>query len=243
MRRFPLAATAAVFLALTGTLLFGGMAARAAGTVPVPVIEHAIGLLEFNGLQTAYTKAGKPRVKALEAILGADISAAERDAAWKAYKAPKGAPAALPDTASITALNAEVAGLKSDLATSTAGRQRAEIALSVAKRELREVLDANTALQRQVTGARAEAAQAKMRYTGLMADAQADRTAAAEARREAKATLADALAREAGAGPPVNRSCRKPLERVLNAGFTWAGNLSTSRDEVANARAACLPPS
>ena len=33
-----------------------------------------------------FTKGGKPEVKALEAILGFDITAAERDAAWAAFQ-------------------------------------------------------------------------------------------------------------------------------------------------------------
>ncbi len=45
-------------------------------------IEDAINNLEV-GHEDHWTKAGKPEVKALEAALGFDISAAERDAAWE----------------------------------------------------------------------------------------------------------------------------------------------------------------
>ena len=214
--------------------------AHAAGTVPGKAIEHAIGILEVKGDRAAYTKAGKPRVKALETILGEDISAAERDAAWKAFKAPK----PMSDTAAMTALNGRVAELESDLKSAIALRHRAEIDLSVKNRELSAALDAHTALQRKAErnerALRAEAAGVKAEYQDRLATAKADRDAAARLKREAQALHAEATKREAGSGPAVSRACRGPLQKVLNAGFTWAGNLDVSRDDVAAARVICL---
>ena len=47
---------------------------------------HAIAIIDGN--PAAFTKSGKPRVKALESVLGFGISAADRDAAWKVYREP-----------------------------------------------------------------------------------------------------------------------------------------------------------
>lgn len=49
---------------------------------PAGAITDAIGALE-PGNPDHWTKAGKPRVKALEERLGHDISAADRDLAWR----------------------------------------------------------------------------------------------------------------------------------------------------------------
>ena len=48
-------------------------------------IVDAIGKLE-DGNAEHWTKGGKPEVRALEAVLNYDITAAERDAAWDAYQ-------------------------------------------------------------------------------------------------------------------------------------------------------------
>ena len=215
--------------------------AHAAGTVPGKAIELAIGILEHKGDRSAYTKAGKPRVKALETILGEDISAAERDTAWKAFKAPK----PLPDTASLTALNGEIATLKSTLKASTAGRHRAETDLGVAKKELAAALRAHSALQRKarqdIEAARNDAVVVKARYNRLMADAERERAAAARTKREASARLAEAKQRERGAGPSSSRSCREAIDDVvLNGPTTWVGNLKLDDEGRARLRVACL---
>ena len=53
-------------------------------------IVTAISRLEAGNIDH-WTKSGKPEVRALEAALGYDISAAERDAAWAACQANKAA--------------------------------------------------------------------------------------------------------------------------------------------------------
>ena len=60
--------------------------ALADDTMDITGIMDAIRSLE-PGNPTHWTKAGKPRVKALEERLGYDISAADRDAAWQYFDA------------------------------------------------------------------------------------------------------------------------------------------------------------
>lgn len=197
------------------------------------LIRGAIGILEFNRVETQWTKSGKPRVDAIEGVLKADISAADRDAAWKAHKAPK-------PTAGLAVLQNRIATLETRENELLREAQKQRIEASRAKRERNEALAANTRVQRKVAEARAEAQKVKDRYAALTRATKADRAAAAADRREAVLTLQEARNRERGAGPAVNRACRKPLEKVLRAGWTWAGNLDTSRDDVAAARAVCL---
>lgn len=201
------------------------------------LIQSAIAVLEFNRVEAQWTKSGKPRVDAIERVLKADISAADRDAAWKAHKAPK-------PTAGLAVLQNRIAALEAREHELLREAQKQRIDASMAKRERNEALAANTRVQdearRAVEKARVDAAAVKHRYRALMADAERDRKAAAADRREAALTIEDAKKRERGAGPAVNRACRKPLEKVLRARWTWAGNLDTSRDDVAAARAVCL---
>ncbi len=46
----------------------------------------AIGLLNPDD-ESHFTKGGKPEIKALEALIGGSVTAAERDAAWEEFKA------------------------------------------------------------------------------------------------------------------------------------------------------------
>ncbi len=62
----------------------------AAGTLEVR-IESAIRSLDRND-EPLWTKSGKPRVLAIERVLGEDISAAQRDASWRAVEADRTAP-------------------------------------------------------------------------------------------------------------------------------------------------------
>ena len=50
------------------------------------VIAEAIRVLEIGRKKTSWTKTGEPQVKAIEAVVGFDIDAAERDAALEARK-------------------------------------------------------------------------------------------------------------------------------------------------------------
>ena len=50
------------------------------------MIAEAIRVLEIGRKKTSWTKTGEPQVKAIEAVVGFDIDAAERDAALEARK-------------------------------------------------------------------------------------------------------------------------------------------------------------
>lgn len=215
--------------------------AHAAGTVPAQSIEAAIGILEFRGDKAAYTKSGKPRVRALEAVLGADISAAERDAAWKSFKAPK----ALPDTSAITALNSKIAALKADLSDTRYAHGKAVLELAVTKKELREALDANTRIasdaERAVNEAQANAEAVKNRYTSMLAHAQSDRARAADERRMAQTANAEAQERKRLAGSATTKGCWDALsEHVLDKDTGWFGSsVSVEKKERSALRSAC----
>ena len=51
----------------------------------------AIGVLVAEGNPIDFNRSGSPQVRSLEKILGYDISNAERDSAWKTYKAEQNA--------------------------------------------------------------------------------------------------------------------------------------------------------
>lgn len=201
--------------------------ASAAGTVPIATIEDAIGVLEFSDQDGGlYTQDGKPRVDALEILLGEDISAAERDQAWKLYRAPK-----------VEAVAVDTSHLERRIATLTSERDAARSAnqsiRDQASREIRE--------------AWSNARASKAKYDGLMDGAETDRRAAralkakaADLRDEAKKVMREAKARERGAGPSSSRDCRAALREVVNADWSWTGNLKTDESDVNAARTACL---
>ena len=51
-------------------------------------VAAAIGELDPDD-EGSWTKSGKPEIKALEALLGADLTAAMRDEAWAAFQAAR----------------------------------------------------------------------------------------------------------------------------------------------------------
>ena len=59
-----------------------------AGPAGVGSVVAAIGELDPDDAGS-WTKSGKPELKALEALLGADLTAAERDEAWAAFQAAR----------------------------------------------------------------------------------------------------------------------------------------------------------
>lgn len=210
--------------ALALMLTFAADAAPKREGVTPALVEGAIAILAFNHDPAQWTKAGKPRVAAIEKLINADISAKDRDAAWKAYKNP--APAVAPvsvDASKVAALEAEVAQLKTtlDIGVDTVaalerkiGRheetiahersraERAENHVATARRNAQRVMDEHAALN--------AAAREQLRQ------ASADRVLAGRVLEEAKA-------REAGAGPAASRDCRRALRQVVDAGWTWGG--------------------
>lgn len=80
----------AVLIAAVAGIALANLAEAApkrAGVTPA-LIGSAIAILDFNRDAGQWTKAGKPRVDAIESVLRADISAADRDSAWNAYRNP-----------------------------------------------------------------------------------------------------------------------------------------------------------
>ena len=113
-------------------------------------IVYAIGVLD--GDAERFTKSGKPRVKALEALLDADASGAERDAAWATYKAMQdggasgGGGEAVPDPAVVK----ELAALKDDYSRLEQTMLDEREAARMAEANLRASRSARDRLQRQV---------------------------------------------------------------------------------------------
>jgi len=239
------AAIIAAFVALSVSL--AEAAPKRPGVTP-ELIGGAIAILQFNRDDAQWTKAGKPRVDAIEGVLQADISAADRDAAWKAYKTP----AVAYNSGQESAINAQrLTQLEADLAAATHARAEAMTVIARLTRDRDEWQSRAAAAEDQIDLAVAAAGQTKQHYENALADLEADRHVAATARqaaeadaaatrREADAVLAEALARERGAGPPANRDCRRVLAKVLGADWTWAGNLKAERNDVAAAHAACF---
>ena len=226
-RRHPIRHLGGLAVAFAFAALTFSSTVDAAGTVASDVIEDAIGILEFKGDQAQYTKAGKPRVKALESILGADISAAERDAAWKLYKTPK-VEAVPVDTSQ---LEGHIADLTGHLETARARADRAEASIANIKWEA----------ETRIAQATADAAASKRLYDNLIAGAERDRDAAKSELVEAGRVLAEAEARERGAGPPASRDCRAAISgHVINGDRTWAGNLKLPDAGLESIKRACL---
>lgn len=232
------AAVIAVGVLLAAAVSTATAAPKRPGVTP-ELIGGAIAILDFNRDDAQWTKGGKPRVDAIENILNADISAAERDAAWDAWRSP---PVPAADTAQ----------LEADLSAAMKARAEAMTVIATLTRDRDEWQSRAVAAEDRIDLAVSAAGQTKQRYENALSDLEADRHVAATARhaaeadaaatrREADAVLAEALARERGAGPPASRDCRKPLAKVLNAGWTWpTGNLKTTRTDVAAAKAACF---
>lgn len=235
-------------------------------------IGHAISVLEHTRATRPgeWTKSGKPRVDAIERLLGRDISAAQRDRAWKARKNPTPPPEAVPAIVQDPDLAAKLAAAeraRDDLIVTRKAQEDAHAALELERDGWRSraasaestLASLQASFDSRVATARRDARAAERQYNDLMAAAERDRKAAANARsgattvlREAEsearqmradaaALLRDAQAREAGSGPPASRACASAIDRVFSAGWTWpTGNLKTNRDDVATARAVCF---
>lgn len=236
----PFAALAVAVAALTfsvGLTTSDPAAAPERPGVTPDLIGSAIAILDFNRAPADWTKAGKPKVAAIERVLGADIAAADRDGAWRAYENPP--PAAAETVAVDAGLRAELAKAHSDLALKAgevnAWRSRAEAA------------------ERRIDSAVSQAHRSKQRYDDALAGLEADRDIAATARaaaerdaaatrREAAAVLDEARARERGAGPPASRDCRTALRRVvIDADTGWfSGDVGVDEKGRAALANACL---
>ena len=155
---------------------------------------HAIAIIDGN--PAAFTKSGKPRVKALESVLGFDISAADRDAAWKVYQEPSApvtvnAPVEIryvdrPDDAAVK----ELAALKDDYSRLQAQYGDAAMARDSSQRRVRDL-------------------------SAQLAKAQSDASA--------MAFRADALAEEVRAARGGIAPCVSERERLsLRIAETWA---------------------
>ena len=53
---------------------------------PEPAIDDVIEAIEILNSETDFAKNGKPKVEAIEAVLGQNISAETRDKAWELYQ-------------------------------------------------------------------------------------------------------------------------------------------------------------
>lgn len=100
------------------------------------------------GASVHWTKTGKPKVSAIEAIAGLDISGAERDAAWAAY-------------AEWEARRGELRQLRSALASVTAERDRRRTDASALRAERDQARADARAGARAAAQARNEAADAQ----------------------------------------------------------------------------------
>ncbi len=70
---------------IAGDVFVGDTTGPSANESTVSLVD-AIGLLKPDD-ESHFTKGGKPEIKALEALIGGSVTAAERDAAWEEFKA------------------------------------------------------------------------------------------------------------------------------------------------------------
>lgn len=163
---------------------------------------HAIGVIDGNPAD--FTKSGKPRVKSLERVLGLDISAADRDQAWKTYKNP--APAACPivEASTCPSVDPELqAKLDASLAA-LAAEQLKSRDLATSLREARSATEEQTARAKKAEGKIAESMRIARRAE------QASETAVSRAaKREA---AAEAKTRALLSGRPVCQIERGELQ-------------------------------
>ena len=181
---------------------FGGPANAAEQPSLETRIVHAIGVIDGNAED--FTKAGPPRVRSLKRVLGFDVTAAQRDAAWDAYQA-RALPAEPALQAKLDAaleafavVSADKADLRANLeaTTAAAGKQRARA----------------EAAEAEVDRARGEAREANWRATNRVREA--NRRAATA---EAAAKLAEAKTAALMSGLPVCSDERA----VLAADESW----------------------
>lgn len=236
MRSFhKCAAVIAVGILVAVAMNVASAAPKRPGVTP-DLVAGAIALLEFNHDPTEWTQGGKPKVAAIEKILNADISAADRDLAWQSHKAgPAGAGAA-------AQLEADLSAAVQDRDDALADSLETRRALEVMTRERGRWQDRAERAEASIEAVRRSAQAAQARYEGLMADAEADRAAAARLQREARSVLADAEARERGAGPPASRDCREALrDLVIDADVGWlSGDVKVDEKGRSALAGACL---
>lgn len=226
MRRSLGIATVAALAAVA--VSFAEAAPKRAGVTP-DLIQGAIGILEFNRDEAEWTKSGKPRVDAIESLLEADISAADRDHAWDLHRTPVVEAVAV-DTSEFQARIADLENQVHDFrARNNELGDHLEAARARADRAESRIFTAET-----------RAAEAKAHYDGLLDGARRNRDAAAKLKAEAAGVLLQAEARERGAGPPASLDCQKALRPVFRSGWSWTGNLKTSKANVGAAEKACF---
>ena len=235
MRRFLGIATVAGLAAVA--VSFAEAAPKREGVTP-DLIGDAIAILEFNRdlHQTRpgkpkWTKDGKPRVDAIESLLEADISAADRDHAWDLHRTPvvQAVPVAV-DTSQFEARIADLENRAAEYLSANNGL----------KNQLSTALSRAEVAEGRIFTAETRAAEAKAHYDGLLDGARRNRDAAAKLKAEAANVLLQAEARERGAGPPASRDCGKALQVVFRSGWSWTGNLKTSKANVDAAEKACF---
>ena len=182
------------------------------------LVEGVIALLSFNYEDSDWTKSGKPRVDAVERVLKADISAADRDAAWKAFNTPPVGVSVEKD-ATIRKLTTERnnAGLRASQADKEIGRLTAAL------------LQVRSSSKARIRAAESVASSAKRQFQRLLDDIESNVTEARRMKMYAAQLVREAEARERGAGPKASRDCRDALNRyVVNGDRTWVGNLELS---------------
>lgn len=235
--RYPLkcAAIIAAGVLLAAALDVAIAAPKRPGVTP-DLVAAAIAILEFNHDPTEWTKGGTPKVAAIEKILNADISAADRDLAWQSRKVGE------LDAVMVEELQAGLSAATQDRDAALADALEIRRLLGAARSDRDQWrARANTA-EASIDAIRRGAEAAQARYEGLMAAAEADRDAADRLRREARTVLDQAERRERGAGPPASRDCSKALrDLVIDADVGWlSGDVSVDEKGRRMLAAACL---
>ena len=174
---FIVGAAAVLAIALSAA----GPPAAAQGAADHAIVD-AIGVIADR--PGAWTKGGKPRVDALEAELGRDITAAERDVAWAAYQAGEASCERIAKNGPSAAdLQARLDAATSSLVNAKAGARATERRLADAQRETRAQTEraeraessiasaerSARAARRDAVGARELAVAAEAKTRGLLA--------------------------------------------------------------------------
>ena len=191
-------------------------APKRAGVTP-DLVKYAIAILSFNYNEVDWTKSGKPRVAAVERILKADISAADRNVAWETFKTPP-----VEENTQIQRLITERndANSRVEEANKKVGRLTAT---------LTRVRSSEKVARLRIKAAENIAYAAERQYRERIADIDSDVVEASRMKRDAAQLVREAKARERGAGPKASRDCRNVLSRyIVNGERTWVGNLKLS---------------
>ena len=208
---------ATLSLLSTAVLVLFTMAAAAIDGPPVEQrIVSAIGLLD--GTASAFTKGGVPRVRAIEKLIGDDITAAQRDAGWAAYSAGPQCPECV---APIVDRSVPHEDMRTQLDAITAALTREALKGQQLNEQLETSHDA-TAAQR-VRAERAEGQIANARTTARLAQRKANRAVSEATVREAAARdlarAAEAKTSAVLAGESVCRSERRGLAGKVDEWF------------------------